>query len=195
MTEAQQKRFYFPAWNKCADVNDWRMQKGRFVGSLQTATRGAPPDIRAVIEQVWGFAEQLAAAEHRGLKPDDLRHACTMVVTGKNQSSSNLNNREVQRVVDLFDLLRDPTNLDFVMRWVNPEVSERKNLVKAIKAKAEEAYICAIAKDRFSGQFEYPFWEDLPINLLKQLAMTLNNRNRAYAKVLAHGHQGEEGPF
>jgi hypothetical protein len=181
MTEAQQKRFYFPAWNKCADANDWRMAKGRFIGR-RSAPLGTAPDICAVYDQVFAFAEQLAAAEHRGLKPDDLRHACTMVVTGKNQSSSNLNNREVQRVVDLFDLLRDPTNLDFVMRWVNPEVSERKNLVKAIKQKAEEAYICAIAKDRFNGQFEYPFWEDLPINLLKQLAMTLNNRNRAYAK-------------
>lgn len=180
MTERQLKFFYFPAWGRCADANDWRMEKGRMRAERSTDRgTGATADLFA---KVWSVAEQLAGAEHRAVKPDDLRRGCHVVAIQRNKSSKDLTNNEVERVVALFRVLTDPDNLDFVMDWEHPDRATQRNLVAAIKRKAEEAYICKIAGDKFRGQFEYPYWEDLKIWQLRQLAVTLNERAKKWSE-------------
>ncbi|MES2219376.1 MAG: hypothetical protein V4587_00230 [Acidobacteriota bacterium] len=180
MTDKQAKFFYFPAWGKCADANEWRMERGRLVGARLAADgqhQCGVQSVRPLFDAIWDAAEAIALAEHRAVKPDDLRHGCHVVAIGRDRSSKEMVNKEVERVVSLFRLLTNPENVEAQMNWDSPERAEKKNLIQAIKKKAPDEYICHIARDRWNGQFEYPWWEDLPLPALRQLAMTLNNRN------------------
>ena len=73
MTEAQQRRFYFPAWNGCAVANGWMMSRGRLkadIGIQMTEFRSWPDPAGPVALQVVVFADQLAATwmQHSGGK-------------------------------------------------------------------------------------------------------------------------------
>ncbi len=174
MTEAQQRRYYFPNWNSAFNAN-WRREKCRVL-KLEGRIEGD------WVRKVEALAQQIALQHHRAPTADDLRHACHALALGRDKSSADLDNREVDRVVTLFRLLADPDDLDAVTNWDYPEIAARKRLVYAINSAAPHAYIDTICRGKFSQIYEPPFWEDLPIGALRHLALTLRNRKASWGR-------------
>jgi hypothetical protein len=179
ITEKQLRRFYFPAWSACAKANGWVMAKGR----LSESARGAHADAPVagalpgeLLRKVWMAAEALAVQAHRNVTAEDLRHGCTVVALGRNKSSKDFTNAELDRVVALFRLLAEPDDVAAMLQWNNPEIGERKRLVFAIAESAPAAYVARIASDRFGTEL----WEDLAVYELRQLVMTLRDRSRRW---------------
>ncbi len=169
MTEAQRKRFYFPAWNRAFAAN-WESERGR-LGAR--AGRRASEWLTAVI----AAANELARQQHGAATADHLRHACHLVALGKNKSSHDLTNAEIDRVVNLFALLEDPEDLDAVMKWQHPEIGERQRCVRWIESLAPYATIVAVARNNpFGADFDFGDWQSLEIPQLKWLGKTLRER-------------------
>lgn len=174
MTLAQQRRFYFPHWNRCAQNQNWTMAKGRLQSThLQTWSQAEPAEL---YHRVWAAAENLARAAHRAVIPEDLRHACHVVALGHDKPSAALDNQEVDRVVTLFKILADPDDLDAILAWSHPENSDRKRYVASIRIRAPFPYIDKLCHDKFHHCYTTPFWEDLPMPELKQLYLTIRAR-------------------
>ncbi len=179
MTEAQQRRLYFPAWERCARANHWVMERGRLVADLAKQTKdflewpGREHPVWMVGPAVIGYAEMLAVVGHRRVTAEDLRHGCNLVATGgKKESSGAMDNRETSRVVSLFALLEEPDNVGAVLEWLHPENAERRGLVSWIRKQAPEATLVAIARNAFGTVF----WEDLDGGKLKWLAGQVKGR-------------------
>lgn len=197
MTEKQRTRFYFPAWGRCCHANDWRMANGRLVG--QRADVHGVADVNALYQQVWDTAERLAVQAHCAVTADLLRHACHTVAVGRDKSANDLTNAEVDRVVALFRLLTDPDDLDAVIALHHPENAERERLVFSLKQRAPHSRLLAIARNlkQYAGEWEEPFWEDMPIEGLRVLSRIINRDQRAEPVA---SHQGaavssSEDPF
>lgn len=174
MTEAQQRRFYFPAWNGCAVANQWFMARNRLVADLdaQREEYAHWPDLaRELHSKVVTLAEQLAQREHRAVNADHLRHGCNLVATGK-ASSASLDNKQTNRVVNLFRLLTDPEDLDAVMNWLHPDAADRQSYIAWLKKQNHEAAIIAISVNAYGTRQ----WEDLPMEKLRWLCKQLKNR-------------------
>jgi hypothetical protein len=172
MTPAQ-RQLYFRTWGACAKARGWTARDGREADSAWFA---AAPDLVELHTQVWNEAGALAALEGRDVSADDLRHACHRVA-GAPPSSAKLSNADLDRVLALFRLLADPDDLDAMLAWENPEASEAKRLLWAIRRLAPEAYTRALASDRFHTKN----WEALPVGDLRQLALTLRLRKPGQA--------------
>ena len=153
MTEAQKKRFYFPAWGRCAEAMDWRMEKGRLIVTLagqRTEISGWPGPAREAGLSVLDYAAAAAAEGRRRVTAEDLRHGCNLVATGGRESSSErLTNKEVNRVAVLFRLLREPEDLDAVIEWLHPENADKRSLLSYLRKLAGEDVLVAIARNAF----------------------------------------------
>lgn len=172
MTAAQHKFFYLKHWSPCARACQWNTQAGIW-GPGRNAV--SPEDAQR-LAQVTAHAAAFARAQHRGPKPDDFRHACHILALGKNKSSLDLNNDEVERIVCLFRVLTRPDDLNAIMDWADPARAKKRNLIEAAKLKAPEAYITTISRD----QFHTSVLEDLNIRQLQSLCFTLNQRKAAW---------------
>lgn len=180
MTTAQKFKFYFPAWGECCRANGWRMEHGR----LQGLEEGHVQERNAVLR----FARQLAAREHRGPVMDDLRHAAHMVALGRDKSSADLTNAEVDRVVTLFRLLTDPDDLAARMAWDHPEEEQRAGYVRYLRTLAPEAVLRAIARSTWGT----PDWEDRDVSGLRWLVRTLKDRAARKHSVAANASARDE---
>jgi hypothetical protein len=181
MTEAQQRRFYFPNWNGCAVANGWLMRRGRLGVDLAAQLeefRGWPEPAGPGALQVVVFAEQWAQQQHRAVNADDLRYGCNWVATcdlAKRRSgatrgkihSADLSNRETQHTVTLFKLLTDPDDLDAVMDWLNPERQEKASYISYLLKRMDEAAIIAIARNAFELTPGNQDWRELPTEKLR----------------------------
>ena len=176
MTDKQRKLFYFPAWSRCADALDWRMERARLLADLAMQRRrfeGWPEPARSAGLSVLDYAEQIAAEERRRVVAEDLRHGCNLVATaGQTDSSNALSNRQVNRVVILFRLLRDGDDLDAVVEWLHPDQLDRRSLVSFIKKQAPEAVLITIAGNAFATIY----WEDLDTPKLKWMLKQVKGR-------------------
>lgn len=187
MTPNQQRRFYFPLWNAAANHHGWIMIKGRLIAPRPESDSGAT-EVEQLIASIWAHAETLAQKAHRAITADDLRHACHIVALGKDKSSADITSKELDRLADLFRLLAQPDSIDLMRAWLEPEIGQRKRQVLAIRRYAAtitggnefqtEPYICKIAEAKFGARFRNPFWEDLDLRDLTQLAITLSERAR-----------------
>ena len=178
MTPAQQRRFYFPAWQDAARRRGWLMMDGRLMADLD-APLWLPIEhpLTDLLPAIHARARELASAEHRAPQPNDLRHACHHVALGRDLSSKRMNSSQTDRVVALFRLIADPENLAPLTAWAEPDASKCRRYVRACRLLATDAYILAIARDKFCpGDFEPPFWESLRLPHLAQLLLTLRNR-------------------
>jgi len=191
MTEKQRKFFYFPAWNRCASANDWRMAKGRLVADLdnQAADCERWPELAyglylRVTQAAFIRAEQL----HRGVTAEDLRHACHIVCFGRDKSSEDLSNHEVNRVVVLFRLLSEPEDLDAVMDWLNPDQADKRALVQFLKKLAPEGTLCAISRNAYHTIY----WEDLDVQQIRWILKQVKNRKAETARPMAAEHGTRE---
>jgi hypothetical protein len=173
MTAAQKFKFYFPAWTACVRANSWRKERGRLVGhNLQPATGNLQPELA----KVFTFATQRALQAGRSLAVDDLRHGCHLVALGRDKSSADLTNAEVDKVVTLFHLLANPDDLDARLGWDAYARGEDPGAVRRLEwfivKSAPEAYIRSVSADKFGTRQ----WEQLTLPQKKHLAMTLANR-------------------
>jgi hypothetical protein len=178
MTELQQRRFYFPAWRECSIANGWIMARGRLQADLaaQRAEYATWPEpALGLYLKVITVAEQLALSSHRAIVPDDLRHACNIVATGR-QNSGSLDNKQTNRVVNLFRLLRDPDDLDAVMNWENPENADRKSFVAFLKKRFNEAALIAISRNAFDTSD----WDSLDIAKLRWICKQGKGRTDSF---------------
>jgi len=167
MTPAQTKRFYFPAWRRAQQAQNWVMRKGR----LQAGRKQRyGPDLHDQLYQAaWDAAERLAAANHRAVTDTDLRHGSHIAAFGRDISSKDLNNPQADRIVCLFRLFTDPDDLQAVLDWQNPDASQRRRYIASLKSLAPLAYIDAICRDMFAHIYQSPRWEDLPLSALVSL--------------------------
>jgi hypothetical protein len=178
LTEAQQRRFYFPAWNSCAVANKWFMTRGRLNADLaeQTIAYASWPEPgRELYSKVVCLAGELAGREHRATVPDDLRHACNIVAAGR-QGSGSLDNKQTNRVVCLFRLLQDPEDLNAIMNWLNPDQADQKSYVAYLRKCGHEAAIISISVNAYGTRQ----WEDLPIEKLRWLCKQLKERTKSF---------------
>jgi len=163
MTEAQRKRYYFPAWQAAAGRLGWRMRGGRLEADLAAqyteAQAEAAPEARSpgwdMRMQVIAIAEAQARQLHRAVTADDLRHACNLVASqGRVDGSDRLRHAEVTRAVQLFRLVADPDDLAAVTDWDEPDEAARRDLVRWMErqpARRVEAYR-AIARNRWPDE-------------------------------------------
>jgi len=181
MTPAQRKSLYFPAWQRCAKANSWQMVEGRLLAvpaEQLDAFAGWPEPAGPVGSEVITTAQNLAAHEHRAITAEDLRHACNHVATtGRTVSSGKLTNKEINRAVDLFNLLTDPWNLTCVAAWLNPADAERASYLSFLQKQTQDAVLRRIATNAFDTS-EY---EKLDIAKLRWIAGQVKHRGQPQA--------------
>lgn len=172
MTDRQKFRLYLPAWGACARANGWRMVKGRLVGrGLEDAPGGG-----AELVSVIAAARQIAAARHRAAMPDDIRHGCHVVALGRDRSSGDLSNAEVDRVVSLFRVLTDPDDLDARLAWDNPGLAEARR-VEWFLGQAAPEYVARLARDIYGTER----WQSLPVEKQRRLSRLVGKRSPSKA--------------
>ena len=181
MTPAQRKSLYFPAWQRCAKANSWQMVEGRLLAvpaEQLDAFIGWPEPAAPAGAEVITTAQNLAAHEHRAITAEDLRHACNHVATtGRTVSSGKLTNKEINRAVDLFNLLTDPWNLTYVTAWLNPQDAERASFLSFLRKQAQEAVLVRIA----TNAFDTSDYAALDIAKLRWIAKQVRDRGQPKA--------------
>jgi hypothetical protein len=151
------------------------MERGRFVADPLPA--GC--DEAALVLQ---WAGQLAADAHRGITLDDLRYAIHLVATGRSVSSTRLNQRQIDRVFALLDLLHEPDNLTFVMNWMNPEGKSEGWLREFIRQHFHDDYVATLCTRMHAGRA----LGELPKPELMSLLRTLRQRPNALKQTAAN---------
>lgn len=191
MTENQRKYFYFPAWLACARANDWRMVGGRLLADLPAQLEkcnALPEPAAGVLFDVIHKAMALAAQDHCAVTADHLRHACN-AIAGGNSSSGKLNNGQLSKTVNLFNLLAEPENLTCVMHWLNPEEADRVSLADHIGRLAHEAQLRAISVNAWNTSE----WRDQSIDRLRWLLREVKHENKTVKRQLSGGATAGDG--
>lgn len=162
MLSPAQTSLHWKRWAACVHANDWRDVKGR-LDAQATRTRGETIYHR----RVWQEAERQAQQKHRAVLAEDLRRGCyltaTTLVPGWPKSAlpvrsmKDLGNRTFSRVLVLWSLLIDDTDLEAIIKWENPDQSERESLIKSIERRAPDAVLRAISANAFGTRQ----WENL----------------------------------
>jgi hypothetical protein len=165
MTPTQLRSFYFRAWAACSRALGWNRTPVRL------ASFGVP-EVNALYQAVWNAAAALALQTAGSATANELRHACHRVALGADKSAKALTNAEADRVVALFNLLAAPDDIDAMLAWEHPEAGAVKRLTWAVEHLAPAAYVEALASDKFGTRA----WRTLPEASLRQLALTLRNR-------------------
>jgi hypothetical protein len=126
---------------------------------------------------VWDAAVALSRREGCGVSADHLRHACHIHATGHDRSSTQLTNRDIDKIWALFKLLANPTDLSARMA-LDTDIGERRRLVHRIHPAAPTAYIDHLCRDLFGSTTHC--WEDLPLDRLRTLASVLAQRTENF---------------
>lgn len=185
MTEAQARRFYFPAWNRALRAR-WIRDRGTML-----PREGAPA--LDLADQIETIADARAKRRAGIVTAEDLRHAAHVVAFGRDLSSKDLSNAQTDRVVALFDLLADPDDLGARMRWDSPNEDARRRLEWAAgNSGFPEAYVAAVCSSKFSTRD----WRQLNDAQLRQLVVTLRNRAKSRAAAAKKPEPEDDGdPF
>jgi hypothetical protein len=122
-----------------------------------------------------------AACEAQGWEVRDItrRQAVTLYATGQ-ESSKGLDNRQITRLFDYLAHLAQPDSLQAAMAHANPDLADeadkRRQLVWAIQQlRFADRYIQQTATGAMRSTHETR-WQDLPLEKLHQLRMTLKAR-------------------
>lgn len=150
MTEKQAKRRYFPEWNATARQHSWRMANGRLVG--QRMERFGGPETTQIYNRIWEHAEQRASDRLRAVLPDDLRHGVHMAALGRDKSSHDLKNAELDRVIIALKLMRDPDNMHLLIAWDHPEQGERRRRLWWLRNRCNPAYRTKVCRDMYGTE-------------------------------------------
>lgn len=183
MTEAQKFKFYFPAWTACVRANGWRKEKSRLVLDASKQCEE--------LNKVLTFGTQRALTAGRSLTADDLRHGCHVLALGRDKSSEDLTNAELDRIVTLFQVLTDPDNLTSRLKWDAYERGEDPGAVQRVEyfiRRCPDAYVRAVSH----GLFGTRQWESLTVKQKGRLSMTLANRRPKQPSRQGNDCQGNE---
>ena len=168
MTDKQRTRLYFPAWAAALAVN-WTLDRG-------TATLIENPPGGDFARQVDTLATQRAARLYHSVKADDLRRASHLVAIGRDKSSKELTNRELDRCLAFYRLLKDQYDLAASVSVSDPAVDERRRLEWAINNCGMPLnYVAAVAQAT-QGNRDWRAFDNRQLGLL---VATLRNRGAA----------------
>lgn len=172
MTHLQKTKFYFPAWNRAFRSN-WRRLNGRIEpleDRVECLIRERPdaPMIN-LTSKVESHAAARALQHHRAVTADDLRHACHVVALGRDKSSDDLTNAELERVVHLFRLLAD------TVAFYNPEEDTRRRLIWFLEKKVKRQYLESVCL----SEYQTRNFRSLSTDRLHNLVRTLKHRPNA----------------
>jgi hypothetical protein len=173
MTPAQ-RTLYFRTWATAAKAHEWNTQAG-ILDALRRHHAGEvwqSPELTRTLAAILDLALTTAASEDRDVTADDLRHACTIVAVGHNQSSKRFTNSDFDKVLALLRLLADPTNLRNLVAAQHPgESGERRRLMHHITS-APPPYWQRLARDKFG----HTDLDRLTLSQLRQISLTLRHR-------------------
>ncbi len=145
MTERQAKALYWPAWGKVAWLHGWRLEQRRLAGPRLESWGG--PETTAVYLRVWQHADSAALRHCRAPLPDDLRHGVHVAALGRDKSSADLTNIELDRVLCVLRLLADPDDLRAMEDWLDPDTATKRRRIGWLKACVSEAYLWKVVAD------------------------------------------------
>jgi len=145
MTRRQLLRLYWPAWNRAARAQGWRLVRGRLAAPPRTLWGG--PVTTSLLAEIWRLAELRARASHRAPTPDDLRHATHIAALGYDRSSRELLDLELDRVLAAFRLLADPDDLEAMIQWQDRRAGERRRREWWLRHRIPPHYLREIMKD------------------------------------------------
>jgi hypothetical protein len=165
MTDRSRIRFYFPAWRLA-----WARIRALDASSLPEPT--SLPD--QLLRQVLDVAGTLPASGREAA----VRHACHRVALGREASSKEMSAAEADRVVLLFRLLADPTDLGAAMTWdrQGPRYNRGRLLWAVRNCGHDPEYIGHICRAKFRGQEDPTRLTDPELH---DLVRTLSARARA----------------
>lgn len=184
MTTPQLRTLYFPAWNRAAKAMGWTLAHGRLVADLAAQhataqeTYGPNHRLALLIPSLITTAQGLASRNHRAPTPQDLRHAAHLVTLGRDKSSHDLTNAELDSLLALFNLITDPLSLDAITALENPDLAARRRLEWFIKNRCLPAYVATLCR----SEYRTPDWHDLSFPQLQRLVITLKNRPNAQVR-------------
>lgn len=180
MTTAQQRRLYFPAWRK-ALAAAWVKQGDAYAVSPRAR------NIQAELAQrVLDLAQMAAARRYESADADALRHACHVVALGRDLRSSDLTNRQLDRMLAMFRVLASADDVQAVLDWENTDRADRTRLIWRLNHLGfPEAYIATVCTDKFGTSRP----DTLTNAQLLMLVTTLSSRARAKAA------RSESNPF
>lgn len=178
----RQHRWYLREWSRA-----WRKH---WAGTRQgevIARPGRPA--HPLRETIVAIARQLA-----GRNPDDgrltadcLRHACHVHALGRDHGSWQLTNRQLDKVVAVFRLLADDSDLKARMTLDAPAgMADQARVIHAIANSGfAPAYVEAISRDKFATSN----WRGLDPARQRQLLVTI--KCRAMARSVADHRMAE----
>lgn len=189
MTPAQ-NRAYWRLWGAAVKVNGWRCQAGSWECDLwyqrkisvwheQVIEAG---ERRGNVRLAGTLAPPGGGTIAPGLKVDDLRRGVHIVATGRDKGHAVLSQGEIDKVFALLRLLANPEDLGASI-LLDGDHGERKRLVWRVRRAAPQAYVDAICRDKFGADYTAPYWEDLPVECLRALVITLSNRTGRWTRL------------
>lgn len=162
----------------------WRLW-GRLARQYNLGRGVTIPAGLTVLDRVQESAQAMAGANPP--TANHWRHACHLFALGRPVSSRDLTGTDFDQVIALFRVLLDPQDLAAQERLARPEIQQRERYVFALRRSGfDESYIDTVARRKFPTVYAPPFWEDLPIELLQQLAVTVLSAGRRKAKKASH---------
>jgi hypothetical protein len=197
MTPLQHKR-YLRFWSAA-----WKAHWSGVRGGEPLARPDRP--LSAFRDEIVQVASQLAAADQGRLTPDHLRYACHFVAIGSTPSSRDLDNKQQDLVIAVFQrLAEDGNELVGQMRIDQREAelhrryhggtearscdglkipwdatrpdADRKRVIFAIE---HSGYPLAAVEKIAGSIFHTANWKSLPTSTLQKLLMTVKSRARA----------------
>ena len=195
MTARQQKALYFPAWNAAAKACGWN-KKHSASSASSAVNHSSNPLLNDLHQRICTIARERAqAAGLSGPSGQEFRHACHIVAFGRDKSSADLSNAELDRILALFRLLADPDDLGAMLAWQSPAEGQRKRLLHFIRHECVESYVAEVCRQKFGTDN----WQGLDTADLRQLHMTLKNRPAARRaggtrSIRVHGSQPSPDP-
>lgn len=147
MTPSQKFTLYLPAWGRVVSTHEWRMRQRRLVGQRRESWGG--PATSEIYARTWQHAETLARRDCRAVRPDDLRHGVHVAALGRDLSSTDLRDAQLDRVLVALRLLADPEDLDAMIAWEHPEQGERKRRAWWLANRCHPVYVARVAADMF----------------------------------------------
>jgi hypothetical protein len=208
MTPAQKFRLYLPAWGAVVRIHGWRMDRAthRLVGAPREFWGG--PEPTKIYRATWQHAETLARYDRcdpRAVRPDDLRHGVHMAALGRDVSSTQLGNQQLDRVLDALALLANPEELGRalddgsyapgLLRWLDPESAIRHRRSWWLRHACHPAYVARVALNMFGVED----WSTLSAHQIGILYGRLKHRpgaarraHEAAAEQPQPAHPGEE---
>jgi hypothetical protein len=161
MTYSQRAHWFFPSWQRAFRAN-WFRDRGCIL-PLESRPESE------WLQQVEAAARDLAFHQHRAETEEIYRHACAVVALGRNISSQDMTNDQLDLVECLFRLLTNPLDLEAVLDWQNPDRMASRRLIGGIERMKPDAYVATMSSNIYGSRE----WRLLSVPQLRNLSKLL----------------------